>query len=121
MPPSVESGQPGVNRAEFRILQDGKVPADFLKLTVQSGKEEFDRASLTAIRASTPFSQLPEKFSHPFIAVRITFYYNMPRKISDQRRTLGPDAETGEVGFSTNISDFRTLQELTKVRPGQVL
>jgi hypothetical protein len=91
IPPSVESGQPGVNTAEFRILQDGKVPADFLKLTVHSGKEEFDRASLTAIRASTPFSHLPEKFSHPFIALRITFYYNMPRKTSDQRRILGPD------------------------------
>jgi hypothetical protein len=82
--PSVESGQQGVNTAEFRVLQDGKVPADFLKLTVHSGKEEFDRASLTAIRASTPFSHLPEKFSHPFIALRITFYHNMPRKSSDQ-------------------------------------
>jgi TonB C terminal len=80
IPPSVESGQQGINTAEFRVLQDGKVPADFLKLTVHSGKEEFDRASLIAIRASTPFSHLPEKFSHPFIALRITFYYNMPRK-----------------------------------------
>jgi hypothetical protein len=80
MPPSVESGQQGTNTAEFRVLQDGKVPADFLKLTVHSGKEEFDRASLTAMRASTPFSHLPERFSHPFIALRITFYYNMPRK-----------------------------------------
>ena len=39
IPPSVESGQPGVNTAEFRILQDGKVPADFLKLTLHSGRK----------------------------------------------------------------------------------
>jgi hypothetical protein len=79
IPPSVESGEQGINTAEFRILQDGKVPMDFLKLTIHSGNEEFDKASLTAIRASTPFSHLPEKFSGPFIVVDITFYYNMPR------------------------------------------
>jgi outer membrane biosynthesis protein TonB len=96
IPPSVESGQQGINTAEFRILQDGKVPMDFLKLTVHSGKEEFDKASLTAIRVSTPFSHLPEKFSRPFIVLHITFYYNMPRTTSDQGRkstksTLAPD------------------------------
>jgi hypothetical protein len=96
IPPSGESGQQGINRAEFRMLQDGKVPMDFLKLTVHSGKEEFDKASLTAIRASTPFSHLPEKFSRPFIELHITFYYNMPRTAGDHGRkstksTLGPD------------------------------
>jgi hypothetical protein len=79
IPPSVDSGEQGINTAEFRILRDGKVPMDFLKLTIHSGNEEFDKASLTAIRASTPFSHLPEKFSGPFIVVDITFYYNMPR------------------------------------------
>ena len=79
MPPSVQTGQQGVNSVEFRIMQDGKIPADFVKLTAHSGKEDLDRASLTAIRALAPFDHLPEKFSQPFIALRITFYYNMPR------------------------------------------
>jgi hypothetical protein len=87
LPPSVKSAQQGINTAEFRVLQNGKVPVDFLKLTVQSGNEEFDRASLTAIRTATPFSNLPEKFSQPFIVLRITFYYNMPRKSSVEGRT----------------------------------
>jgi TonB C terminal len=97
IPPSVESGQQGTNTAEFRILQDGKVPMDFLKLTVHSGKEDFDKASLTAIRASTPFSHLPEKFSGPFLVVHITFDYNVSRTAkNDQGRkstksTLRPD------------------------------
>jgi hypothetical protein len=96
MPPSVETGQQGVNRVEFRIMQDGKIPEDSVKLTGHSGNEGLDRASLTAIHALVPFDHLPEKFSQPFIALRITFYYNMPRKSSDQggkstKSTLGPD------------------------------
>ena len=98
MPPSVQAGQQGVNKVAFRVMQDGKVPEDFVKLAVHSGKEELDRASLVAIRATAaaPFSHLPEKFSHPFIALRVTFYYNMSLKSSDQggkstKSTLGPD------------------------------
>jgi Gram-negative bacterial TonB protein C-terminal len=96
MPPSVETGQQGVNRVEFRVMQDGKIPEDFLELTEHSGKEDLDKASLTTIRALAPFGRLPEKFSQPFIALRITFYYNMLRKSSDQggkstQSTLGFD------------------------------
>ncbi len=96
MPPSVQMGQQGVNSVEFRIMQDGKIPEDFVKLTARSGKEDLDRASLTAIRALAPFDHLPEKFSQPFIALRITFYYNMPRTTDDQagkskRSTFGPN------------------------------
>ena len=98
MPPSVQAGQQGVNKVAFRVMQDGKVPEDFVKLAVHSGKEELDGASLVAIRATAaaPFSHLPEKFSHPFIALRVTFYYNMSLKSSDQggkstKSTLGPD------------------------------
>lgn len=96
IPPSVEAGQQGANKVEFRVMQDGQVPEDFLKLIVHSGKEEFDKASLIAIRASVPFSHLPEKFSQPFITLRISFYYNMPQKNRDKvndstRSTVGPD------------------------------
>lgn len=94
MPPSVETGQQGVNRVEFRIMQDGKIPEDFVKLTAHSGKEDLDRASLTAIRALAPFDHLPEKFSQPFIALRITFYYNMssetPQRGDSTKSTSGP-------------------------------
>ena len=96
MPASVQAAQQGVNKVEFRIMQDGKIPEDSVKLTVPSAKKDFDRASVVAIRASGPFSHLPEKFSQPFIALRITFYYNMPQKNSDKREdstksTVGHD------------------------------
>src|SRR5580704_12323198 len=32
MPPSVKLGQQGKNVVQFRIMQDGKIPEDFLKL-----------------------------------------------------------------------------------------
>jgi len=95
MPPSVETGQQGVNRVEIRVMQDGKIPEDFLKLTGHSGKEDFDRASLTAVRASAPFGHLPEKFSQRFITLRITFYYNMAsekhQKGDSTKSTRSPD------------------------------
>ena len=77
MPPSVEKGNQGVNAVEFRVLQDGGVPNEFLKMAYRSGKSDLDAASLQAIRGAAPFSHLPEKFSKPFIVLRVTFYYNI--------------------------------------------
>ena len=87
MPASVQTGQRGVNRVEFRVMQDGKVPKDFLKLTEPSGQKDLDRASVTAIPAAAPFGHLPEKFSQPSITLRITFYLQHgPRKEAPKRR-----------------------------------
>jgi hypothetical protein len=77
MPPSVAKGNKGVNSVEFRILQDGSVPKEFLKVRNESGKADLDGASLAGIRDTAPFAKLPEKFTAPFIELRFTFYYNM--------------------------------------------
>lgn len=77
MPPSVEMGNQGVNTVEFRIQQNGNVPRDFLKMAYRSGKSDLDAASLQAVRGAGPFNPLPEKFSQPFILLRLTFYYNI--------------------------------------------
>lgn len=79
MPASIQSGQHGKNIVEFRILTDGKVPEEFLKLASTSESKEFDRASLQGVREAMPFSRLPESFSKPYIVLRVTFYYNLPR------------------------------------------
>jgi TonB family protein len=78
MPPSVEKGQQGTNTVEFRVLQDGTVPKDSIKLTVRSEKSDFDAASVEAIEEASPLGHLPEKFSKPFIVLRFMFYYNLP-------------------------------------------
>ena len=82
MPPSVARGQKGVNSVEFRILLDGTVPKEFMKMKASSGKAELDEASLAGIRDATPFAKLPEKFTAPYIELRFTFYYNLepPRR-----------------------------------------
>jgi TonB family protein len=82
IPPSVARGQKGVNSVEFRILRDGTVPKEFMKMKASSGKAELDEASLAGIRDATPFAKLPEKFTAPYIELRFTFYYNLepPRR-----------------------------------------
>ena len=77
MPPSIEKGNQGVNAVEFRVLQDGSVPNEFLKMTYGSGKSDLDAASLQAIREAAPLGHLPETFSKPLIVLRFTFYYNI--------------------------------------------
>jgi TonB family protein len=78
MPPSLEKGQQGSNAVELRVLKDGSVPKDSIKMVVSSEKTDFDAASLRAIQEAAPFNHLPEKFSKPFIVLRFTFYYNLP-------------------------------------------
>lgn len=78
MPASVQLGDQGINTVEFRILQDGSVPPDFVKMVRKSDKSALDAASLRAVREAGSFGHLPEKFSKPFILLRFTFYYNVP-------------------------------------------
>jgi TonB family protein len=80
MPASVKLGEQGLVTIQFRIQQDGKVPESFLKATFSSGKKELEEASLKAIRKAAPFEHLPDKFSKPYIELRVSFYYNFPQK-----------------------------------------
>ncbi|HTP69591.1 MAG TPA: energy transducer TonB [Dongiaceae bacterium] len=75
MPATVSFGNQGINAVEFRILQNGSVPQDFVKIVLKSEKSDLDAASLRAVRTAS-FSHLPEKYSQPFIVLRFTFYYN---------------------------------------------
>jgi len=77
MAPSVQLGQQGKNAVQFRVLRDGTVPEDYLKLVYSSEKKDLDEASLQAVRKAAPFSRLPEKYSQPFIELRMTFSYNV--------------------------------------------
>ncbi len=77
MPASVAKGQKGINSVEFRILQDGTVPKEFMKIRTASGKADLDEASLAGIRAAAPFSKLPADFTAPYIELRFTFFYNL--------------------------------------------
>ena len=82
MPSSVEKGEQGIVQVEFRVQRNGSVPADFVKLAKSSGKDDLDRAARGAVQSAASFSPLPDKFSHPFIELRMTFLYNIdPRKI----------------------------------------
>jgi len=87
MPISVSLGERGRNVVQFRVLRDGTVPEDFVKVTLSSGSEHLDKASKQAVLKAAPFKDLPEKYSQPFIVLRFTFYYNFtPKKAVMIRR-----------------------------------
>jgi len=73
---SVQLGEHGRNVVKFRILRDGTVPADYLKMEISSDKKDLDQASIRAIQKAAPFKPLPEEFQQPFIEMRFSFYYN---------------------------------------------
>jgi len=78
MPAAVSLGQQGQNVIQFRIIKDGTIPDDTVKLVLASGKEVLDNASLRAVRNAAPFANLPEQYSGPFIELSFTFFYNLP-------------------------------------------
>jgi len=90
VPPSAKSGQEGKNAVQFRVLQDGKVPEEFLKLIFNSEDNELDEVSLQAIRKAAPFNHLPDKFSKPYIELRAIFFTMPPfRRRSEDVTMLG--------------------------------
>jgi TonB family protein len=58
----------------FLITPTGKVAGMFVELP--SGDVPLDRAAYGGITASDPFSPLPHEFHGPYLALRITFFYN---------------------------------------------
>lgn len=84
MPESARLGDRGIVVLQFKIMRDGVVPSDEPDLMRTSGKEPLDRAAVSAIRASTPFDQLPSAFSGPYIELRFIFLYNLPVSAASQ-------------------------------------
>ncbi|HVJ04066.1 MAG TPA: TonB family protein [Candidatus Saccharimonadales bacterium] len=58
----------------FLITPNGKVAGMFVEMP--SGDVPLDRAAYGGITASDPFSPLPHEFHGPYLALRITFFYN---------------------------------------------
>jgi TonB family protein len=58
----------------FLITPNGKVAGMYVE--APSGDVPLDRAAYGGITASDPFSPLPHEFNGPYLALRITFFYN---------------------------------------------
>jgi TonB family protein len=70
-PPLMKHGRVSIR---FLITPSGKVSG--LYIDRPSGDSPLDRAAYGGITASDPFSPLPEEFHGPYLALRITFFYN---------------------------------------------
>jgi TonB family protein len=85
MPESALMGDRGVVGTTLQINSDGTLLVTDPTLERSSGKEPLDAAALSAIKASAPFEPLPPQFHGPFIRLRITFLYNIPRSEWNQQ------------------------------------
>ena len=70
-PPLLKHGKVAIR---FLITSNGTVAGMFIE--APSGDIPLDRAAFGGIKASDPFSPLPHQFHGPYLALRITFFYN---------------------------------------------
>jgi TonB family protein len=70
-PPLLKHGKVAIR---FLITPNGKVAGMYIEFP--SGDVPLDRAAYGGISASDPFSPLPHEFTGPYLALRITFFYN---------------------------------------------
>jgi TonB family protein len=70
-PPLLKHGKVAIR---FLITPNGKVAG--MSIETPSGDIPLDRAAYGGITASDPFSPLPHEFHGPYLALRITFFYN---------------------------------------------
>lgn len=70
-PPLLKHGKVGIR---FLITSNGRVAGMYIESP--SGDIPLDRAAYGGITASDPFSPLPHDFHGPYLALRITFFYN---------------------------------------------
>ena len=80
-PPLLKHGKVAIR---FLITSNGKVAGLFVERP--SGDVPLDRAAYGGITASDPFSPLPNEFHDPYIALRITFFYNPTTGEMEQER-----------------------------------
>jgi TonB family protein len=77
MPREAYAGTKGKVVVRFKIQQNGKL-ARTPMIEANSGNQQYDKAAVSAVRASAPFEHLPVAFKGPNIELRMYFLYNMP-------------------------------------------
>ena len=77
MPAEVQLGTKGRVTVHFAVRQDGSLQGD-PQVEASAGKKQLDEAALLAIKHAAPFKHFPQGFSHSEVALRMTFFYNVP-------------------------------------------
>lgn len=74
IPESARFGRRGRVQVQFVIARNGSVPK--LVISMPSGAEALDRASVASISASNPFPPLPNEFKGNEVRLQLSFLYN---------------------------------------------
>jgi TonB family protein len=75
-PESARRGSRGTVVVQFVITKEGTLAS--VEIVTSSGIESFDRAALTALRASNPFPPLPAEFRGTEVRLQAALSYNLP-------------------------------------------
>jgi TonB family protein len=78
IPESAKQGETGNVIVKFRIDRNGRVINNSVKVAHSTGKEDMEKACMTAVRNAGPFEPLPEAFHGPYIELRQQFVFNFP-------------------------------------------
>ncbi|HVT91407.1 MAG TPA: TonB family protein [Bryobacteraceae bacterium] len=74
IPESARFGRRGRVQVQFVIARNGSVPK--LVISMPSGADALDRASVASISASNPFPPLPREFKGNEVRLQLSFMYN---------------------------------------------
>lgn len=94
MPDAALAGEKGKTIVRFQIQSDGR--AENISTELSSGKDFLDQAATKGIRDSSPFDPLPSAFKGPHIALRVSFFYNLPIDAVPSVPPRGSNAPTTE-------------------------
>jgi TonB family protein len=78
IPESAKQGETGNVIVKFQIDRNGRVINNSVKVAHSTGKEDMEKACMTAVRNAGPFEPLPEAFHGPYIELRQQFVFNFP-------------------------------------------
>jgi TonB family protein len=77
LPEAVKAGETGEVVIHVQVRRDGTFLNDTPKVETSARRNSLDNAAIAAIRASTPFPDLPSGFHGSDVDLRMTFLYNL--------------------------------------------
>jgi hypothetical protein len=80
MPHSARDGQTGLLTLNLKLQLDGTIGEDDIGFQTVFASEELAEKAIAAVRDAGPYPPVPPSLGNPFMEMRMTFLYNLPRE-----------------------------------------
>jgi hypothetical protein len=80
MPHSARYRQTGLLTLNLKLQLDGTIGDDDIGLQTVFASEELVEKAIAAVRDAGPYPPVPPLLGNPFMEMRMTFPYNLPRE-----------------------------------------